>query len=230
MNAGNAMVAALQSGGTGGGTAGSLLATAYQTYSAWVAGHGGDLTGADTAVQSTLLPLVTAAGVTNPNLVAAEAGKAASAIFNAAYTAAGGTLGLATSVTLGTPETVAGLAALGLSTPVTPGAPGGGLGVAGLSLTSKASSLSALASIDAALATISSNRATLGATGNRLQSAIANIQSFSESLSAANSRIKDVDVAEETSRMSRSQILMQAGISVLAQANQIPQMALKLLG
>jgi flagellin-like hook-associated protein FlgL len=116
------------------------------------------------------------------------------------------------------------------ATPDTPAVPGGGLGVVGLSLTTKASSLSALASIDSALAAVSSNRATLGATGNRLQSAISNIQAFSESLSAANSRIKDVDVAEESSRMSRSQILMQAGVSVLAQANQMPQMALKLLG
>jgi flagellin len=124
------------------------------------------------------------------------------------------------------------MAALGAGTvpPAGPAASAGGLGVAGLSMTSKASALSALASIDSALETISSNRATLGAAGNRLQSAIANIQSFSESLSAANSRIKDVDVAEETSRMSRSQILLQAGVSVLAQANQMPQMALKLLG
>jgi flagellin len=56
------------------------------------------------------------------------------------------------------------------------------------------------------------------------------IQAASESLSAANSRIRDVDVAEETSKMARSQVLMQAGVSVLAQANQMPQAALKLLG
>jgi flagellin len=105
-----------------------------------------------------------------------------------------------------------------------------GLNVSGLGLAAKASALSALASIDAALQSVSNARATLGANGNRFQSAINNIQSFSESLSAANSRIKDVDVAEETSRMSRSQILLQAGVSVLAQANQMPQMALKLLG
>ncbi len=105
-----------------------------------------------------------------------------------------------------------------------------GLNVASISMTSSTSALAALASIDSALATVSSARATLGANGNRLQSAINNIQSFSESLSAANSRIKDVDVAEETSKMSRSQILLQAGVSVLAQANQMPQMALKLLG
>ena len=105
-----------------------------------------------------------------------------------------------------------------------------GLGVTGLSLASKASATSVLATIDAALAKVSDARATLGANGNRLQSAINNIQAFSESLSAANSRIKDVDVAEETSRMARSQILSQAGVSVLAQANQMPQLALKLLG
>ena len=56
------------------------------------------------------------------------------------------------------------------------------------------------------------------------------IRTASENLSAANSRIRDVDVAEETSAMSRAQVLMQAGVSVLAQANQMPQMAMKLLG
>jgi flagellin len=105
-----------------------------------------------------------------------------------------------------------------------------GLNVSGLALGAKASALAALASIDSALQAVSSARATLGANGNRMQSAINNIQAFSESLSAANSRIKDVDVAAETSNMSRQQILMQAGVSVLAQANQMPQMALKLLG
>jgi len=105
-----------------------------------------------------------------------------------------------------------------------------GLNVSGLGLGAKASALAALASIDAALGAVSDARATLGANGNRFQSAINDIQSFSESLSAANSRIKDVDVAAETSNMSRQQILMQAGVSVLAQANQMPQMALKLLG
>jgi len=105
-----------------------------------------------------------------------------------------------------------------------------GLGVTGLSLAAKASAQAALANIDAALAKVSDARSMLGAAGNRLDSAIRNIQAFSESLSAANSRIKDVDVAEETSALSRAQILSQAGVSVLAQANQMPQLALKLLG
>ena len=87
-----------------------------------------------------------------------------------------------------------------------------------------------LGTIDDAIDSVSGYRATLGAAGNRLQSAISTIQSASVNLSAANSRIRDVDIAEETSKLSRSQILAQAGISVLAQANQMPQMALKLLG
>jgi flagellin len=99
-----------------------------------------------------------------------------------------------------------------------------------LDLASKAGSVAALDVIDTALAAVSDNRSTLGAAGNRLQSAIATIQAFNEQLSAANSRIKDVDVAEETSAMARSNILQQAGVSVLAQANQQPQLALKLLG
>jgi flagellin len=57
-----------------------------------------------------------------------------------------------------------------------------------------------------------------------------NLQSARENLSAANSRIRDVDVAEETAALTKNNILMQAGISVLAQANQIPSLALSLLG
>jgi flagellin len=106
----------------------------------------------------------------------------------------------------------------------------GTLGVSGLDVNDKVAAQAALSTIDAAIVTVSTNRSTLGAAGNRFESAVANIQSFSEALSAANSRIKDVDVAEETSRLARSQILQQAGVSVLAQANQMPQLALKLLG
>lgn len=84
--------------------------------------------------------------------------------------------------------------------------------------------------IDTALNDVSKMRGTLGAIGNRFQSAVNTVQAASESLSAADSRIRDVDVAAETSQLSRVQILSQAGISVLAQSNQVPQMALKLLG
>ncbi|MBT6492781.1 MAG: flagellin FliC, partial [Deltaproteobacteria bacterium] len=78
--------------------------------------------------------------------------------------------------------------------------------------------------------TINTQRGTLGATQNRLEMTISNIGSMRENLQAADSRIRDVDVAEETAAMSRNQILSQAGTSVLAQANQLPQSALSLIG
>jgi flagellin len=83
--------------------------------------------------------------------------------------------------------------------------------------------------LDTALNFISSNRAVLGAAQNRLQHTIANLSTTAENLSASNSRIRDVDVATESSAMAKSQVLTQAGVAVLAQANQMPQLALKLL-
>ena len=104
------------------------------------------------------------------------------------------------------------------------------LGVNGLSLASAGSAQTALATIDTAIERVASARATLGAAGNRFNTVSNTIRTASENLAAGNSRIRDVDVAEETSAMSRAQILVQAGVSVLAQANQMPQMAMKLLG
>jgi flagellin len=106
----------------------------------------------------------------------------------------------------------------------------GTLGVAALDFSTQGGAQGALATLDTALQTVSSARAGFGAAGNRLSSVIQTIQQSAESLSSANSRIRDVDVAEETSKMARTQVMMQAGVSVLAQANQAPQIALKLLG
>ncbi len=89
---------------------------------------------------------------------------------------------------------------------------------------------SAISAIDSAISSVSTARGNLGAIQNRLQSTINNLQVAVENTSAANSRIVDVDVASETANMTRAQILTQAGVSVLAQANQNPQLALKLLG
>ena len=86
-----------------------------------------------------------------------------------------------------------------------------------------------LTSIDSAINQMTTNRASLGASQNRLDHALNNVQSQSTALSAANSRIKDVDVAAESASLTRAQILVQAGVSVLAQANQAPLLALKLL-
>jgi flagellin len=104
------------------------------------------------------------------------------------------------------------------------------LAVNTLSLSTLTGAQAALGTIDSALQSVSSTRATLGAQANRFEKVINVATQSSVSLSAAQSRIRDVDVAEETSNMSRTQILMQAGVSVLSQANQMPQVALKLLG
>ncbi len=103
------------------------------------------------------------------------------------------------------------------------------LGVDGVSLSTAIVAQSALSTIDSAIQRISEARAELGAAGNRLTNVISQIQTAAENLSAAHSRIRDVDVAEESSIMTRNQIQMQAGVSVLAQANQAPEVALKLL-
>lgn len=87
----------------------------------------------------------------------------------------------------------------------------------------------ALETLDKAIAATSTSRAKLGAVQNRLQVTVSNLQSANNNLSAANSRIRDVDVAEESASMTRNNILSQAGMAVLAQANQLPSMALSLL-
>ncbi|APG27359.1 flagellin [Syntrophotalea acetylenivorans] len=88
---------------------------------------------------------------------------------------------------------------------------------------------SAITSIDTAINTIDSIRGDLGAIQNRFESTISNLSNVSENLTAARSRILDADIAQETSAMTKSNILQQAGVSILAQANQAPQLALSLL-
>jgi len=88
----------------------------------------------------------------------------------------------------------------------------------------------AMGQIDTAIATITSARSDFGAVQNRLESSIRNINMTAENLAAANSRIRDVDVADETSRMTSFQILQQAGVSMLAQANMTTGLAMSLLG
>mgnify|MGYP000695448692 CR=1 FL=1 len=88
----------------------------------------------------------------------------------------------------------------------------------------------ALTAIDNAIGSIASQRADLGAIQNRMESTVSNLAITSENLSAANSRIQDADFAAETAELSRTQVLQQAGISILSQANQGPQQVLSLLG
>lgn len=86
-----------------------------------------------------------------------------------------------------------------------------------------------LSVIDNAIAYIDGSRADMGAIQNRFESTISNLQNISENVSAARSRILDADIAQETSNMTKQNILQQAGVSILAQANQTPQLALSLL-
>lgn len=101
--------------------------------------------------------------------------------------------------------------------------------VSTLSVASATDASSAITTVDYALDQINSLRAELGAVQNRFDSTISNLASTSENLSAANSRILDADFAAETAKLSKSQVLQQAGISVLAQANARPQQVLSLL-
>ena len=104
------------------------------------------------------------------------------------------------------------------------------LALTGESIASKQGAQVSLAKLDDALVRINGTRADLGALQNRLQSASNTLAISEENMSAANSRIRDVDVAQETAEMAKNNILAQAGVSVLAQANQAPNFALKLLG
>ena len=97
------------------------------------------------------------------------------------------------------------------------------------SVTTITNALSAIGVIDAAITDVSTARGAVGAIQNRLNITVANLASARENLSAANSRISDADVAEEAAALTRNNILMQAGISVLAQANQAPALMLSLL-
>ena len=88
----------------------------------------------------------------------------------------------------------------------------------------------AIKAIDAALAQIDNSRADLGAVQNRFSHTISNLANVHQNVSDSRSRIQDTDFASETAQMTKSQILQQAGTSILAQSNQLPQAALSLIG
>ena len=104
------------------------------------------------------------------------------------------------------------------------------LGMAALDYNSKEGAQSAMSILDGAQNSVNSYRANLGALQNRLQSTVDNLAVYEENMSAANSRIRDTDIAAASSEMTRNNILLQAGTATLAQANQSSQLALKLIG
>ncbi|MEC8081437.1 MAG: flagellin [Pseudomonadota bacterium] len=105
-----------------------------------------------------------------------------------------------------------------------------GLTAATISISSAANAQSVISAIDSMIAAVDSKRAELGAVQNRFSSTISNLSNISENVSAARSRIRDADFAEETATLTSAQILQQASSTILAQANQRPQTALSLLG
>lgn len=106
----------------------------------------------------------------------------------------------------------------------------GEIGIDGIDVSEKSSARDALSTVDEALQKIGSMRANFGSIQSRLNATTSNLDVQYENLSAANSRIRDTDVAKETSEMASAQILQQTAVSVLAQANQFPSVALKLIG
>ena len=97
------------------------------------------------------------------------------------------------------------------------------------SLATKEQAQQSLGAVDSAMISVNAMRANFGALQNRLNSTISNLAIAHENMSAANSRIRDTDIAEETAEMTRNNILLQAGVSVLGQANSTQNVALKLL-
>ncbi len=104
------------------------------------------------------------------------------------------------------------------------------LGLSGIDYTQKEGAREALELLDASQTMVNGMRANLGALQNRLTSTVDNLGVAEENMSAANSRIRDTDVAQASSEMTRNNILLQAGTSTLAQANSVNQLALKLIG
>lgn len=100
----------------------------------------------------------------------------------------------------------------------------------GAQVGNKVAAQSSIEMLDTAITKVSGYRSTLGALQNRLNSAMANLSVQSENANAANSRIRDTDFAEESAKLTQTNILKQSGVAVLSQANQTPQLALRLLG
>jgi len=153
-----------------------------------------------------------------------------------------GAIGIATSVTTSTVTlnttssagitiggTAAAATASGVAIGYTAASTSTSSGVSALDLTTIAGATTALGVVDSALNNINTSRASLGAYQNRFGSAVSSLQTTSENLSAARSRIRDADFAAETAALTRGQILQQAGMAMLAQANALPNQVMTLL-
>lgn len=170
-----------------------------------------------TASTGSIVVNTTAASISNADIASLVNGDAdASALVDVTVTSAG--------------NMTADSGAQALSGGVTEVQAAGTTTVDNLSVATRSQAVVTIASIDSALEDVDEIRGGLGAIQNRFESTIANLNNVAENLSAARSRILDADIAMETSNMTKQNILQQAGVSILAQANQAPQLALSLLG
>jgi len=170
-------------------------------------------------------------GATTSTITASVSGLSVSGASAAAATTTRSTVDLSSTssagITIGgSAETTAGLSTGSGYTAATVTV---GAGVSSLDISTAAGATAALDIIDAALTRVDGERASLGAIQNRLESTMSNLGSITENVSAARSRVRDADFAAETAAMTRAQILQQAGVSMLAQANSAPQSVLSLL-
>ena len=143
--------------------------------------------------------------------------------------ASGTTYGTLTLTANGTTGITAGGTVAIIGSPTTTAAAKTGVAVSSIDLTTVTGANAAISSIDAALSSVNSSRAMLGAVQNRFSSVVSSLQTTSENLSASRSRIQDADFAAETANMTRNQVLQQAGVAMLAQANALPNQVLQLL-
>jgi flagellin len=175
---------------------------------------------------------VTVTGVDGKNITVTLSGAATTA--NTGFTS--GTTSYSTLSIAMTSATATDTLVIGGNAPTTAGFTAGtyalannGTTIAGVDISTVTGANAALDVADRALDVLNSNRATLGAVQSRFESTINRLTTTSENLSAARSRIQDADFAAETAALTRNQILQQAGVAILAQANQQPQLALQLL-
>lgn len=203
---------------------------------------GASLTASDIAAQVNLFSAQTgvSASVSGTNFVLTAGDGRNVTVVETLTQGTGATL-TGTGIAAAQEGTVRGTIALSASENITLGGAYADLGFASTSIakdqttlsrvavTSVANANQAIQRVDAALTAVSGLQSQLGAVQNRFQSTISNLQSVSENLSASRSRILDADFAAETASLTKAQILQQAGVAVLAQANAIPQVVLSLL-
>lgn len=220
-----------------GVTLGAILATAASTATV-LAGKGSQIAAAVntltaqtgvTATFSTTTGAVSLSAADGRNISIEQGGLGTAAGLTAATNIGGYTLSSTSSAGVTVSGSAAGLTSAGLTAGYTAATVTTGAGVSSLDLTTASGATSALTIIDAALTTVNSSRASLGAYQNRFSSAVNSLQTSSENLSTARARIRDADFAAETSALTRAQVLQQAGIAILSQANSAPQSVLSLL-